>query len=175
MFKLFFLHFWFAKTAINAICKPCDSFKRLRFVQHSQWARQPIWCLSTRQNKAKKFSVLFPFIVFVCTYSTTRRPSLLNAWLGMWAMWLRASVMACKVGSSPRASTGTSVRALSSSQRWRSERSPEKQPGGTPEIWLASRRLWRDTHWSAFSKKRSYSKQTEDRALLWGLKNVVVF
>ncbi len=91
-------------------------------------------------------------VCLCCTYSTTRRPSLLKAWSGMWLMWLRARVMACRVASSLRASTGTSVRELSSNHRWRSERRLEKQPMGTLEMWLASRRLQRETQSYVFMK-----------------------
>lgn len=49
--------------------------------------------------------------------------------------------MACREERVRRASTGTSVRALSSSHRWRREDRPSKQSRGTLEMWFASNRL----------------------------------
>jgi hypothetical protein len=59
----------------------------------------------------------------------------------MWVMLLRARVTACRVGRMASAWTGTSVRVLSSSHRWRKDARPLKELSGTLAIWLASNRL----------------------------------
>lgn len=56
-------------------------------------------------------------------------------------MRFRARVTACRARRLPRALTGISVSALSSSHRWRREDSPSKLLSGTREMRLASRRL----------------------------------
>ena len=75
------------------------------------------------------------------TYRTTSPLRVARALSGMWVMWLRARVTACRPGTLVSAGVGTSVRALSLSHRWRRDARPLKELLGTLEIWLASKRL----------------------------------
>lgn len=77
----------------------------------------------------------------VLTYRTTRLLRFAKALSGMWKMRLRAKVRACRLAWCLREPTGTSVRSLSSSQRWRSCWRPSKLSSGTVLMWFASRRL----------------------------------
>jgi len=79
--------------------------------------------------------------MFGITHSTTRLVRLAKARSGMREMRLRASVRACRLAWCRREPTGTSVRLLSSSHRWRSCWRPSKLSSGTEVMWLASRRL----------------------------------
>lgn len=66
---------------------------------------------------------------------------LAKALSGMYEMRLSANVRAWRFAWCLREPTGTSVRLLSSNQRWRSCWRPSKLSPGTVVMWFASRRL----------------------------------